>query len=418
MSDYLAVGGVSAVLRSMLHTALTDGGPSSLFGTSSPGITATSPDLIATGTDEQPQLNLFMYYVSLNPALRNLDLPSSNGAGQRISNPPLALNLHYLVSAYGSTQFDPEILLAFAMKVFHDTAVVPRTTIDAALTGLLSGQHGPEQDLIAHSTLAEQIEHIRITPETLTTEEIYRLWTAFQAAYRPSTALQVSVVVIQDTQPFTANRPVRERTVSAQPLRSPLITALSPAMIAAEHVLTICGSNFVGDSPSDTVVSFDGARGIAPDTLQGNVIRITLPAGLLAGTRTVRVQRMVVFPRQTTTHPGFSSPSTPFQLVPTIQDASPVQATEGSTLTLTISPDVGQAQQATLYVGDVAIPIDSRSVSSPATSATLSFPIPTNLLPTGVASATFPLRVEVDGAQSQLTPDGGGGFTPQIEVHA
>ncbi len=54
-------------------------------------ITAVSPDLIKTGTNEEPQLNLFMYYVSLNPALRNLDLPSYDAAGRRVGNPPLAL---------------------------------------------------------------------------------------------------------------------------------------------------------------------------------------------------------------------------------------------------------------------------------------------------------------------------------------
>ena len=32
MSDYLAVGGVSAVLRSLLTTALTSGGPSTILG--------------------------------------------------------------------------------------------------------------------------------------------------------------------------------------------------------------------------------------------------------------------------------------------------------------------------------------------------------------------------------------------------
>ena len=102
MSDYLAVGGVSAVLRSLLTNALT---AADRARSSAPrrGITAISPDLIATGADEQPQLNLFMYYVSLNPALRNLDLPSINGQGDQISNPPLALNLHYLVSAYGAS---------------------------------------------------------------------------------------------------------------------------------------------------------------------------------------------------------------------------------------------------------------------------------------------------------------------------
>ena len=252
MSDYLAVGGVSAVLRSLLTTALTSNGPSSILG-SSPGITATSPDLIPTGANEQPQVNLFMYYVSLNPALRNLGLPSMSGQGERLSNPPLALNLHYLVSAYGSQQFDPEILLAWAMKVFHDTPVVSSQTIQQALTDLgTQPQPSAEAQLIAGSTLADQIEHIRITPETLTTDEIYRLWTAFQTTYRPSTALQVSVVVIQDTQAFTSNLPVQHRTVTAQPLQTPVIDSVSPSMIAAGQVLTIIGQQLRRRRPRPT----------------------------------------------------------------------------------------------------------------------------------------------------------------------
>ncbi len=412
MSDYLAVGGVSAVLRSLLTTALTSNGPSTILG-SSPGVTATSPDLIPTGANEQPQVNLFMYYVSLNPALRNLGLPSMGARGERLSNPPLALNLHYLVSAYGSQQFDPEILLAWAMKVFHDTPVVPSQTIQQALTDLgTQPQPSAEAQLIAGSTLADQIEHIRITPETLTTEEIYRLWTAFQTTYRPSTALQVSVVVIQDTQAFTSNLPVRHRTVTALPLQTPVIDNVSPSMIAAGQVLTITGSNFLGDTPADTVVSFDSSTGTPPDTVQGNLVRITLPPTLLAGTRMVRLQRMIVFPRSPAPHQGFSSSPAPFQLIPTIQDASPVQATQGSPLTITVSPDVGRTQQATLYVGDNALPIDERPVGGPASSATITFPIPDNL-PTG----TFPLRVEIDGAQSKLTTAAGGQFVPQVQVN-
>ena len=69
MSDYLAVGGVSAVLKALLTTALSDGGPSTVLLTP-PGVTNLAPDLIATGQDEQAQLNLFMYYASINPALR------------------------------------------------------------------------------------------------------------------------------------------------------------------------------------------------------------------------------------------------------------------------------------------------------------------------------------------------------------
>src|SRR5271165_1950499 len=166
MSDYLAVGGVSAVLRSLLSTALTSGGPSTIIGSSTTGITATSPDLIATGPSEQPQVNLFMYYASLNPALRNLGLPSTNAQGGKLSNPPLALNLHYLVSAYGGNQFDPEILLGWAMQVFHENPVLTRQTIQDALSGLLAHPN-PETQLIAASTLPNQIELIRITPEAL-----------------------------------------------------------------------------------------------------------------------------------------------------------------------------------------------------------------------------------------------------------
>ncbi|HEY4048396.1 MAG TPA: Pvc16 family protein [Acidobacteriaceae bacterium] len=410
MSDYLAVGGVTAVLRSLLTTALTSGGPSTLLGSSSSGVTALSPDLIKTGPDEQPQVNIFMYYASLNPALRNLGMPSMSAQGGKLSNPPLALNLHYLVTAYGSNQFDPEILLGWAMQVFHETPVVPRAIIQAALTGLLA-QVNPENQLIAGSTLPNQVEHIRITPEALTTEEIYRLWTAFQTNYRPTTSYQVSVVVIQDTQTFTSNLPVQRRTVTALPVQPPVIDAVTPSSISAGQVLTITGSNFLGDSPPDTLVSFDFAPGVAPDTIQGNCIRITLPVSLLAGTRTVRVLRTITYPGSTVPHPGFSSSPTRFQLIPAIQGASPFAAKLGTPFTATLLPTVGSTQQATLHIGDSAISIDDRPTTGPAFSTTLIFPIPATL-----ATGLFPLHIEIDGAKSKLTPNSSGQLLPQVQV--
>jgi hypothetical protein len=413
MSDYLAVAGVSAVLRSLLTSALPNDGPSTILGTS-PGISSTSPDLIVTGPGEQPRLNIFMYYASFNAALRNLGLPSSNAQGLQVSNPPLALNLHYLVSAYGSNQFDPEILLAWAMQVFHETPVVPRQVIQDALNGLGSG---PEAQLISTSTLADQIEHIKITPETLTTEEIYRLWAAFQTHYRPTTSYRVSVVVIQRTRSFKSNLPVRQRTVTAAPLQPPVIDQVSPAMIVAGGVLTITGRNFLGDSAADTVVSFDSAPGIAPSTLQGNCIRVVLPAALQAGTRSLRVVRSIVYPASPAPHTGFASSPAHFQLIPTITNAPPVTVARGSILTLQLSPSVGRTQRATLYIGDNALPIEERKVSAPATSPTLAFAIPANF-PIG----TFPLRVEIDGASSALTLDTTQGsptqgqLLPQVQV--
>jgi hypothetical protein len=420
MSDYLAVGGVTAVLKWLLTNDLTAAGPNTVL-TSASAVTALSPDLIEAGQNEEPQLNLFMYYVSLNPALRNLDLPSYDAAGHRVGNPPLALNLHYLVSAYGSTQTEQlasEILLGWAMKVFHDNPVVPPQMIQDALSAL-SSQSSGEAKLVYASTLAEQMEHLRITPEALTIEEIYRLWPAFQAPYRPSSAFQVSVVVIQDTSMVTSGPPVRHRRLIALPLQSPVITAISPAMATAGQVLTITGANFLGQTVTDTVVSFDNAATASPSVLRGEELKVTLPGGLQAGTRMARVQRLVTFPGEATPRRGFTSSPVPFQLLPVIQDASPIQARHGSPLTLAVSPPVGRTQQVTVYVGDqgIPVPVPAPRPGTPATSPTVTVTIPADIPVTGTAAgAGVPIRVEVDGASSLLTQQAGGPWTPLVQV--
>ena len=205
--------------------------------------------------------------------------------------------------------------------------------------------------------------------------------------------------------------------MTALPLQPPVIDQIAPAMVAAGGVLTIAGRNFVGDSVADTLVSFDSAPGVAPSTIQGNCVRVAVPAALQAGTRSVRIVRNVVYPAAPTPHAGFASSPARFQLIPTIANAPPITVARGSSLTLQLLPSVGQTQQATLYVGDNALPINERPVGAPTTSATLDFPIPANF-PTG----TFPLRLEIDGASSPLTLDTTQGsptqgqLLPQVQV--
>jgi hypothetical protein len=413
MSDYLAVAGVSAVLRSMLTTALASGGPSTILGAPL-GITATSPDLVATGTSESARLNLFMYYASTNAAYRNFDLPAYDSGGRRVSNPPLALDLHYLLSAYGSTQFDPEILLGFAMQVFHETPIVSRETVQEALTDL--GTATAESKLISASTLANQVELVKITPEALSNDDISRLWMAFQTSYRPTASYLVTVVLIQETQSVKSNLPVQTRTVTVLPWQAPVIDNLSPNILATGDMLTIIGSNFLGDLPADTSLVFDQGNPVPPDTLQGNTIRVEIPSTLQAGVRTVCIQRQISFGVSTDPHQGFSSSPVPFQLIPTVS-APPATVGVGATLTLNLVPSVGSTQQAVLYLGDSSIPIDDRSASGPATSSSLNFPIPSTF-----ATGSYPLRVGIDGAQSKITLDATQGsptfgqFLPQIKV--
>jgi hypothetical protein len=420
MSDYLAVAGVSAILKQTLIDALAVNGPSTILDMATP-VTVGPPDLITTGTEELVQLNIFMYYASQNAAFRNLCLPAADSQGNKLTNPPLALNLHYLISAYGKNEFDAEIVLGWAMKVFHENPIFSQSDI-SDLLGEMSGSSVAEVQLLVQTTLASQVESIKVTPESLSNEEIARLWMAFQTHYRTTTSYQVTVVLIQDTSTVKSNLPVQSRNVLALAQPPPILKNVSPTYAAVGDMLTLTGSYFVGDNATDTMVQFDGMLPLVPAaSVQGSCVRVKMPATLPAGVRSVRVVRQVSFGVSTDPHPGYSSNPQQFFFTPTITTVPPISAAVSTTLSLTVTPPVGREQNVALMVGDYAVPLPARPPSDPDFSSTLNFPIPSDF-PYGTPPAALPLRVQVDGAQSKLTLDQNTGsptygqFLPQATI--
>jgi len=420
MSDYLAVAGVSAILKQTLIDALALNGPSTILDMATP-VTVGPPDLVTTGTEELAQLNLFMYYASHNAAFRNLCLPSVDSHGNKLTNPPLALNLHYLISAYGKNEFDAEITLGWAMKVFHDNPIYNQSDISNLLAEM-SGSSVPEVQLLIQTTLATQVESIKVTPESLSNEEIARLWMAFQTHYRTTTSYQVTVVLIQDTSTVKSNLPVQSRNVLALAQPPPVLKGISPTNPAVGDMLTLTGSHFLGNKASDTMVQFDGMLPLVPAaSVQDSTVRVKMPATVPAGVRSVRVVRKVSFGVSTDPHPGFSSNSLQFFFAPTITTPPPVTAAVATTLSLDVTPPVGREQQVMLMVGDYAVPLPARPPAAPDFSATLNFPIPADF-PHRTPPVALPLRVQVDGAQSKLTLDQNTGsptygqFLPQATI--
>src|SRR5260370_14787031 len=104
-----------------------------------------------------------MHQVTHNPAWRNADMPSmSMDGGKRLQNPPLALNLHYLLTAYGSNDWQAEALLGYALMMLHEAPVLTRQDVLSALQ-ILTGPPrtfpgNPLTPHLAGSGLAEQIE--------------------------------------------------------------------------------------------------------------------------------------------------------------------------------------------------------------------------------------------------------------------
>ncbi|MEK8033829.1 DUF4255 domain-containing protein [Ideonella sp. DXS29W] len=230
MSTALAIAAVTATLKDLLNEGLLNHDLSSIGSFS---VTAQPPDRITTGNTEANQLNVFLYQMTPNLGWRNVALPSRDGRGQRLTNPPLALDLHYLISAYGSQDLNAEVLLGYAMQLLHETPVISREQLRTVLGTpspvdgtIVPGRFGT----LSAEDLADQVELIKITPVYPSADELSKLWTAMQSRYRPSMAYLVSVVLIQAEGGARAAPPVLQRGAGD---RGPEAMAAPPTLLQA-----------------------------------------------------------------------------------------------------------------------------------------------------------------------------------------
>ena len=445
MSTALAIASVTAVLKDLLLNGVIDQELNATVGDVI--VTALPPDRIdISETSGRSQLNLFLYQVTPNAGWRNVGLPSRDRAGERVSNPPLALDLHYLLMAYGARDLHAEILLGYGMQLLHETPVLSRDAIRFSLAQPTSAEDGgllpPDMRALFESELAEQVEQIKITPQALSTEEVSKLWSAFGSRYRPSVAYQASVVLIESRKQVRTPLPVRERLIYAMPFRQPVIERVmsqaddaAPILdqpILAGYNLVLLGRGLRGD---DTLVQIGGVEESASASrMEDTRLTHTLPASLRAGVQGVQViQRtpMGLPPGpglQPLPHAGVSSNLAAFILRPRINAiAADITDTIGEfhwgTIELSVEPAVGADQRVQLILNE----LDAPAARSP---RSYTFDAPTGLEPgsdeetadlsvpvEGVGTATYLARVQVDGAESPLNFDDTGRFdSPTVTI--
>jgi hypothetical protein len=229
MSSPLAIAGVTAVLKD--HLSKGSKNIDLDLDLASIGefiVSAMPPDRIKTGADEENRINLFLYQVTPNLGWRNQGLPSLGSNGERLYYPPLALDLHYMLTIYGKEDLSAEVLWGYAMELFHEL-VLDRTDIRNLLkfdptdpAPLKIAQIPPDNDGRTLDDLADQIEQIKISPNYLSADELSRLWTAMQARLRPTMVYQASTVLIQRKKPTRSPLPVltrgqKDRGIESQP---------------------------------------------------------------------------------------------------------------------------------------------------------------------------------------------------------
>jgi hypothetical protein len=356
------------------------------------------------------RVNVFLHQVTHNPAWRNVESPSLAADGStQLSSPPLALDLHYLMTAYGTDDWEAEALLGYAVLMLHNNPVIARADITTALQNL-----PPAHSLSTALTttgLAEQIEMLKVTPETLGREEIAWIWSALKADYRPSYPFLVSLVTIKSPAMTLSALPVLQRQVSARPGLAtglPTLTAVVPpnGQPAAQlgDTVTVPGTELAG---SATVLLTNARLGVSqtlPATVasSGASIQVAvpnpvlpppqpdptdLPAGMysLSATFSAPGQTMV-------------SNSLPMSISATIDATwAPVTLPQGSNVAVTVPcvPYLRPGQEVSLLIGGQQAPADP--FTTPTRSPSFTF---ATLQPT--SGSAVPVRLRVDGIDSPI----------------
>lgn len=405
MTTAIGLGAVTAVLRDLLTNGVIDHDLVSSVGDVT--VTALPPDRITdTGPSPTSQLNVFLYAVTPNIGWRNAELPARTPAGNRSSADPLALDLHYLLTAYGARDFHAEILLGYAMQLLHENPILTRDSIRQALAlpSPVTGGSGlpPTLQALSTSELADQVEQIRITPEVIGLDEMSRLWSGFQSNYRLSTAYLATAVLIERKRSYATAPPVMTRNVAVRAGRRPVIESVDPQVIPAGASLVVHGSHLRGDTVRVRFAT--GVVTVGAADVQDDRLVVATPSGLLAGVNTIQVEHPVDFGTTVEPHIGFVSNLAAFIVRPTLTSPTPINASVGVPFTVSLTPPVGREQRVAVVLGERTVPVSPRPPTDPPTSPSLLV-----TLPAGTPAGTTLFRVQVDGAETPLVQDPGTG---------
>jgi hypothetical protein len=434
VSNVLAIAAVTQLLKDLLNDALINGDVTGALGADFT-VSALPPHLtLAEEGESQPTiLNLFLHGVTPNASLRNLDLPTRSAAGAVLRKPTLALDLHYMLTVVSAEELHAEILLGYAMLLFHEVAILPRETVRAALstaaaTAAVSDEilPGAAAGLIRASEIADQFELLKITPRSLGLEDMSRLWTALQVSYRTTVAYDVSVVLIERERPVRPALPVLTRGGPRNPatgrdpgvLLRPDVGAVTPTleMIApadGQIVMRLGGAvDLIGqalNAPGARVRFTEPATGtvlfLAPDEpATSGRLRVRLPGGAplvaghaLAGTGsdpgTWRIGPYVVdVLYDDPMRAGLASNALAAVLAPstTVTLAHVGGATQ---LTFSVEPRIRPSQSVAAMAGQEMVLVPAPAAATGTVTASI---------PDLARGASLPVRLRVDGIDSPI----------------
>ncbi|MFD7505953.1 DUF4255 domain-containing protein [Streptomyces sp. NPDC059850] len=161
-----------------------------------------------------PTINVFLYQVTPNASMRHNDLPTRASDGTLLKRPAAAMDLNYLISAYGDeAELIGQRLIGCVVRTLHEIPVLPKDVIEEVIA-----QH----PYLAGSDLAESIQRVRFTPTQMDVDETSKLWgMLYQTPYTLSVCYQGALVLIEGREKPVPAKPVERYTVRVLPFGAP-----------------------------------------------------------------------------------------------------------------------------------------------------------------------------------------------------
>lgn len=225
MSASTAIGMVSESLRNLLDEKME----------MNVGVTVLAPD----ESGSEPRINLFLYKIQENLALKNLDWQVKSGDSSTLTPPPLSLNLFYLMTPYAVNDQETgnataHMILGEAMRVFYENPIVPYQ----------------DDPLILVEGLRDAREQVKIMLNSLDLDELSQVWNTFTEPFRLSVMYEVSVVQLEQLPASERPLPQRVRRIGVPrveaPYRPPIVDHITPTNGPTGTAITFQGQNFIG----------------------------------------------------------------------------------------------------------------------------------------------------------------------------
>ncbi len=183
MDGFIVIGVVGEILKRLLEDNLK-----SILGNSTSTTTMSITFQSPKDMKSSDHLSIFLYQITENPHMKNQ--PLERIESNRLKYPPLSLNLHYLLTP--STKetndikdWDTHIILGRAMEILYDNAILEGPVLMDILKTL------------NREECYEKIRQIRIILNSLSLDDLTKIWNSLDTPMRLSVCYEVRVIMIE-----------------------------------------------------------------------------------------------------------------------------------------------------------------------------------------------------------------------------